>query len=309
MKYYNVLAKTEQQQVLNEDQKEMTGCNLSPFPCAASIDHYFADSCLWHWHDEIEVAYVQEGELTVHINDLQYLLHKGEGVFVNTGVLHSYSAENNIQAVFPNIQFMPSFIYGSKDSVFWTDYVQPLMKSTNLSHIILSENIQWQREILTCIRRAFELLEHTELGYEFTVHSLLSDVIRMICKSNSLVNKNQNHDSTSIGRIRRMLSFIDAHYTEPIQLQQIAESAFISGRECLRLFQNIIGTSPKQYIIQLRLRKAKKMLSETTISIAELCGQCGFQSQSYFTQMFRKQFGTSPAKYRKNSENIGGMDI
>ena len=118
MKYYNVLAKTEQEQLLNEVQKESTECNLSQFPCAANIDNYSANSCLWHWHDEIEVAYVHEGELTVHINDLRYTLHKGEGIFINTGVLHSYSARNSIKAVFPNILFMPSFIYGSKDSVF-----------------------------------------------------------------------------------------------------------------------------------------------------------------------------------------------
>ena len=301
MKYYNVLAKAEQEQLLNEIQKEMTDCNLSPFPCTAGIDYYFANSCLWHWHDEIEVAYVHEGELIVHINDLHYILHKGEGVFINTGVLHSYSARNNINAVFPNILFMPSFIYGSKDSVFWEDYLQPLMKSASLSHIILSETLQWQRKILNNIKQTFELLERAEFGYEFTVRSLLSDAILNICKNNSLDSKNQNSSSTSIERIRIMLTFIDAHYTEQIQLHQIAESAFISSRECLRLFQNIIGTSPKQYIIQLRLQKAKKMLSETTNSIAELCAHCGFQSQSYFTQMFQKQFGISPAKYRKSN--------
>lgn len=86
---------------------------------------------------------------------------------------------------------------------------------------------------------------------------------------------------------------------EQIQIHQIAESAFISPRECFRIFKNRIGSSPKKYVSQLRIKKAKIMLSETTLPISEICGCCGIQSQSYLTKMFREQFGVTPAKFRK----------
>lgn len=300
MKYYNFLTCSEQQQIVSENQYEKTVYNTPLFPCGAYLDVYNGDSCLWHWHDEIEVGYVRDGILNVFVNDLQYTLHKGDGIFINTGVLHMYSGCKNIKTEFPNIVFIPSFIYGTKESIFWTKYVHPLTESINLSHIIFSEDSVWQTELLRHMRQAIEFFEHKIKDSEFQIRSHLSEMIFKICQNNTVQLEEKGHNKIEIDRIRRMLAFIQQYYMNPIQLQQIADSAFISSRECLRLFKNVLGTSPKQYVIQLRLQKAKDLLSETTTPISEICARCGFQDQSYFTKVFREQFNTSPTKYRKN---------
>ena len=107
-------------------------------------------------------------------------------------------------------------------------------------------------------------------------------------------------------RIRLMLSFIQEHYTEPLQVQQIAASAFLSRRECLRCFQRTIGTSPMQYTIALRVQKARKLLLETDLPLLDICTECGFQDQSYFIKTFRERTGLSPARFRKHSGLTAG---
>ena len=105
---------------------------------------------------------------------------------------------------------------------------------------------------------------------------------------------------TEMDRIRQMLSFIQLRYTEPVSVQQIADSAFISRRECMRAFQRVLGTSPIQYVIDLRLRKAKQLLLETDFPVMEIGARCGFPDQSYFTRVFREKTGVSPGKFRKS---------
>ena len=102
-----------------------------------------------------------------------------------------------------------------------------------------------------------------------------------------------------IRRVRQMLTFIQGHYTQPLRVEDIAASVFISRRECMRAFQNVLGISPIQYVLQLRVRKAKELLLETGLSLGEICAACGFQGQSYFTKVFRERTGTTPGKFRE----------
>ena len=107
------------------------------------------------------------------------------------------------------------------------------------------------------------------------------------------------HSRQELSRVLDMLSYIQMHYTEEIHLEQIASSASLSPRSCLRCFKNIIGASPMQYIIDLRIRKARQLLIQTDLSILEISASYGFQGQSYFIKTFRQKTGTTLLKFRK----------
>src|SRR5699024_9826403 len=108
-----------------------------------------------------------------------------------------------------------------------------------------------------------------------------------------------SRNQAEIRRVRQMLTFIQGHYTQPLRVEDIAASVFISRRECMRAFQNVLGISPIQYVLQLRVRKAKELSLETGLSLGEICAACGFQGQSYFTKVFRERTGTTPGKFRE----------
>jgi hypothetical protein len=119
------------------------------FPCTYYLDKYYNSAYPWHWHDELELAFVQKGNLIVSINEHRYTLREGEGIFINSGVLHAYSGMENIECLYPNLLFNASLIYGTQKSVFWKKYLQPLIEAINISHIILRGDVPWQKKLWT----------------------------------------------------------------------------------------------------------------------------------------------------------------
>lgn len=271
------------------------------FPCVRYMDRYFNSSYPVHWHDELEVGTVQKGTMYLEINGQNYVLHKGDSIFVNSCTLHAYEGEKNTETLFLNLLFQPSFIYGREDSIFHGKYMQPVLEHSHSSFLIFRENTPEGKNAAKYIENADRAIQRQDWGYEFQVRNILSELFLCIGRSLQHVYKEQEkHESKNLYRIRQMVDFIQAHYAEPLSLEQIAESASISTRECIRCFQNTIGIAPKQYLLRLRIQKACRLLVSSEMRIAEICEICGFQDQSYFAKLFHRETGYSPGMYRKN---------
>jgi AraC-like DNA-binding protein len=79
-----------------------------------------------------------------------------------------------------------------------------------------------------------------------------------------------------------------------------AAYAHIRQRECYRCFKYYTGKSPQEYIKDYRLSKAEHLLRTTDLSLIDIVLSCGFSGQSYFGEVFKQQYGVSPARFRKN---------
>ena len=106
----------------------------------------------WHWHTELEILYVESGSLTCYVGDKQIILKKGEGMFINSRVLHRFHAES---AIMPNFVFMPSFIR-EQDSIIYQKYVLPVI-SSSLSFQVFQAEVFWQNEVLKLIGQIIEI--------------------------------------------------------------------------------------------------------------------------------------------------------
>lgn len=102
-------------------------------------------------------------------------------------------------------------------------------------------------------------------------------------------------------RIVEAKLFIDAHYSDKIDLSHIASQACFSKYHFLRLFKQAFGTSPHQYLTRVRIAKAKELLHAAT-SVADTCEATGFDSVPSFTLLFKKQVGMSPRAYFEEQE-------
>ena len=92
--------------------------------------------------------------------------------------------------------------------------------------------------------------------------------------------------------------YIDDHYQSGIDLEQIAQQAFLSRFHFHRLFTTVYKKTPHQYLTQVRMNAAKEMLAREGISITEVCNSIGFESLGSFSSLFRKQSGYTPQYYR-----------
>lgn len=106
-----------------------------------------------------------------------------------------------------------------------------------------------------------------------------------------------------IGKVKR---YISVHYRENIDRDSVAAIAFVTPNYLSKRFRSEVGMNMREYINQLRVREAKRLLVSTNFSISKIASDIGFDNISYFSTVFRKQCGVSPAEWRNRKG--GGAD-
>jgi AraC family transcriptional regulator len=99
-------------------------------------------------------------------------------------------------------------------------------------------------------------------------------------------------------RLRRVLDHIEAHLGESITQRRLAGVAQLSMDHFARLFRHSTGLPPHRYVLQRRLARARELVVDRRLSLAEIGYELGFPSQAHFTTMFRRHVGTTPGAYR-----------
>lgn len=100
-------------------------------------------------------------------------------------------------------------------------------------------------------------------------------------------------------KLKRVLEFIEAHLQESIGLDDLAQTAGLSANHFLRVFKLATGATPYHFLRTRRLERARILLAENTMSLAELALECGFANQAHFTAAFSQEMGISPGRYRR----------
>ena len=96
--------------------------------------------------------------------------------------------------------------------------------------------------------------------------------------------------------VNTVLRYIGDHYTEPITLTDLAQTVYLSTHYLCRLFKQVIGTSPMEYVANLRMTKAKELLIQG-LSVEQTCERVGYGNLSHFSRQFRQKVGMSPRQY------------
>ncbi len=103
----------------------------------------------------------------------------------------------------------------------------------------------------------------------------------------------------SSDKIKQLLIYIHEHYAEKITIAELAAAAFLSERECYRVFQDCLHMTPVEYIQNYRLQAACQMLAKGKESVTVIASACGLGSSSYFGKLFRAYAHCTPTEYRK----------
>lgn len=107
-----------------------------------------------------------------------------------------------------------------------------------------------------------------------------------------------------INAVWQMQNYIEGHLDEPITLHALAKSAGYSPWHCARIFKELTGKAPFEYIRMYRLSKAAMELRDNDLKVVDVAMDFLFDSHEGFTRAFRRQFGMSPNEYKKNTPPI-----
>ncbi|MGP1348426.1 MAG: response regulator [Stomatobaculum sp.] len=132
---------------------------------------------------------------------------------------------------------------------------------------------------------------------EYFRELLAADLLKL---SETCVGRVSADTEDTLHRVRR---WIDAHYTETLTLELMAGEFSLSAAHLSRSFKKEFGIGPTEYITRRRIERAKELISDSRLRLSDIAENVGYQDAKYFSRVFRKVTGQSPAEYRlsKNS--------
>ncbi|MFT3847685.1 MAG: AraC family transcriptional regulator [Propionivibrio sp.] len=258
-----------------------------------------------HWHAALEFQRVVEGEMAFQANGTRFTVRRGEGVYLAGNTLHSGWLERAEDCEYQVVRFDPSLLGGLAGTRLFGNFIQPLLLDPRLAFLHLKFDVPWQAELLDRIGTFQAMTDTAEAGWELAAMERLFGIWRLIHRFAETLPKAEERigdgllPTRDIERMRRALTFIEAHHAERITLADIAASMTLSEGECCRLFRRMLRTSPMEYAISCRIRESLTLLAAGRLSVTEIAQRTGFSGSSYFTETFRKSMGMTPSEYRR----------
>ena len=276
---------------VREDGSEVLKYNAPDFPISTdfsclSIFWDYAAGC--HWHRDYEALIALDAEMDYQVNGQAVHLKKGDAIFVNSGRLHyGYSAEMQ-ECHYCFAVFHPELL-GLTPAV--ASALDRLSSDTSPDYWLLCAEDEADRPAIAAIRF---LCDHAVPKESLAVISACAGLLDEIKKRNT---GNADHAADpDWALIRSMVGYIQNHYQDRILLEEIAGAGAVCRSRCCQLFREKLHTTPMNYVIRYRLEKACDLIREGS-SVTDAAYSVGFQGLSYFSESFKKVYGSTPSQY------------
>lgn len=248
-----------------------------------------------HYHPYYEIYYLLSGQCSVFIHHSIYTLFPGDMVLIPPQVLHKMLYETDRPAERITVSFTAEYCRDFRQNCgeFSWNHIFSRPKLTIPS--------SRQSALLPLLEQLLQEFQGIDAYSSLQTKALLFQLLTLIgrCQDDSQAPQLLDQAQTAIQEAAR---FIYEHYEENITLADAALVAHMNTTYFSKKFRESTGFGFKEYLTNLRLQKAARLLSTTDISITEIAGICGFSDGNYFGDVFRRNFGISPRGYRKNQQ-------
>lgn len=273
-----------------------------------TLSQKYMGNVRWHWHEELEISIVRSGTADFMTDDRNIRLTSGQALIFNQNILHAIHSVDGSDCVIDNLLFRPSFIFSYGHTSLAGKYLAPIVSSSSLKMILIEERDPYQAPLFHMIEEMIELNSTHPFAYELRTKSLLCNFWATLLDRTLITPFGSSSDplipSSDEIRIKQALLYITEHYTEPISLEDIADSIHVSKSECCRCFKRMLKLSPFEYLMKYRVYESTRKLldkdfSEKSMSI--LAASVGFNNASYYNKLFKRYLNCTPTEYREQT--------
>jgi AraC-like DNA-binding protein/mannose-6-phosphate isomerase-like protein (cupin superfamily) len=240
-----------------------------------------------HSHPFTELFYVVKGSGNFIIEGKTYHVSENDLVIVNANVQHTESSKN--------ANPLEYIVLGIEGLSLLLDPSGPEDKTSEHYSI---HNYRKNQEILEILHALVSEVEKKEKYYDAVCQNLLNILILNIIRkshSNLILAAQKN----AIKECTYIKNYIDVHYASPITLDLLANETYQDKFYLAHAFKKHYDISPINYLIEKRIQESTNLIETTNYTISEIADIVGFNSQSYYTQIFKKRTGITPAQHRK----------
>ncbi|MBQ8382226.1 MAG: helix-turn-helix transcriptional regulator [Clostridia bacterium] len=235
-----------------------------------------------HFHSNIEVLYVEKGELEVSIGGDKRILTRGAVAVAESYAVHSLSASEDADvrvAIIP-VMRVPDFSLRHRNLTFATPFLDPCARSAEIGVLF--------RSFDGFDRRRSPMIGK---GFAYLLLGMLTDAL------GTVPAPHRTKDGVAV--VGQMLRYMDEHYTEPLTLERLAGELGYHKDYLSRVFNETIHTGFCRYLSTMRLRYAVQLIRTTDLSLEEIADRAGFGNPHSFYDAFRDVYQCTPGQYRK----------
>lgn len=187
-----------------------------------------------------------------------------------------------------------------KTDVYWVHFTgSDVEKIIDYYNIRLSENIIYigtSPDYQWLFGQIIQEMQLCRPRFEELISLLLRNIFILI--SRNLIGANRADNSLE-NEVELAMHYFRENYRSEINVEDYALSRGMSASNFYRVFKQISGSTPLQFILKLRLSNAQNLLENSNLTIAEIASAVGYENPLYFSRLFHKHIGVSPSEYRK----------
>lgn len=254
-----------------------------------------------HWHDEVEFFYVIEGEVLFQLNTDYFPVKAGEAVFIESGEIHAGHSYHAATCMYGAVVFDKQLLSSSGFDHIQANYIAPFLDRSRTFPQHIKGETRWEKQILFQLRALLSICDQQEPAYELAAKQQLLAMLHTIVPQDRHVNRSAKgtHDATKALRLKTAISYMQAHYNQPLKIAQIAGQIPMSEGQFCRFFKSMTRQTPIEYLNSYRIRRAGELLLDPGYKISAVALDVGFDHMSYFVKVFRQQMNCTPSEYRK----------
>ncbi len=226
---------------------------------------------------------VESGSGMVTVKNQRFSLSAGDCVFINCSEPYAHSTSEDPW------------------SLRWVHFNGPTMNAVYQKYLERSGSVHFSPEDTSVYFEALQHLSDSALSDSYVrdmeIHQYLSSLLTQImkdCWNPESIKKNFANRSNT----EQLWSYLSEHYQEKISLDNLSSTFFLSKFYLTKLFKEQYGVTISDYILDLRIHRAKELLRFSNQSLEEIASECGFYDLPYFSRKFKKAEGITPSAYR-----------
>ncbi|MBQ2696833.1 MAG: helix-turn-helix transcriptional regulator [Clostridia bacterium] len=256
----------------------------------------FENTARLHWHPEIEIVYVYEGEAGVKIGEEQVRLSAGSLCFINSEEMHLI-APNSLPLYYKAIVFSAFLLDFPPEHYLSRTVVAPLLQG----HLQFPHRVDLNQSTYASLKPVVEAL-FDERATKTTLLANLILLLGFFAERGLMVPDRKDIGEKTTEDIKNCLAYMAEHYAEKVTLKDLSRIAHVSPNYFCSFFKRYTGTTPFTHLTYVRIQKAAEMLSGGSDSVETVAAKCGFLNVSFFIKKFKEEKGTTPSQYRRKKQ-------
>lgn len=254
-----------------------------------------------HWHEELELIYIEEGRMELVVQNQSRILIPGTIVLLPPGVLHTSYRIDQSFCRFSCVVFSELWLSGGQEEAAYKELLAPLFAADFSDWLLLVPDEARSAGADYLFKQLTVQLDEGSCFNQLAAKGLMLQLVAVFFSKRSAFPEKRGNRLREM-REKAILIFMEEHYSESLQLADLAATLNLSKEQFSRFFRESFRCSPMQYLTALRIQKACQLLESSDLPIAVIAEQCGYDNGNYFAKVFLHQMGSSPSDFRKISK-------